>query len=505
VRLNGWGWRHAGRRAWAVRGLDLDVAPGERVLLLGPSGSGKSTVLSAIAGLLAPGQSGEAEGRLLIDGRPAAEVRDRAGLVLQDPESGLVMSRAGDDVAFGLENRGVPADQIWPRVDEALAAVGFTAGRDADTSRCSGGEQQRLVAAGVLAMRPGVLLLDEVTANLDPQGAALVRAALAGVLDATGSTAVMVEHRMEAVVELVDRVVVLTAGGGAVADGPPSEVFGRYGAALAAAGVWVPGRPGPARRTPGRAPTRHRPDEGPSLLRARATGFRYPAAEAAALPPTDAALRAGRTLAVTGANGSGKSTLALLLAGLLRPSSGTVEVAPSLAPAAGGRPIWRWRAQQLVRAVGTVFQDPEHQFVTGSVRAELAFGPTRAGAKPADVQRRVSELLERLALTGLAEANPFTLSGGEKRRLSVATAIATAPAVVIADEPTFGQDARTWAELADLFAELRSNGTALGLVTHDLPLAEALADEVLTLPRDREGSPPKVEWYPSRSRRGAGP
>ncbi|MDQ1604882.1 MAG: energy-coupling factor transport system ATP-binding protein, partial [Actinomycetota bacterium] len=205
MRLQGWGWRHAGRRAWAVRGLDLDVAPGERVLLLGPSGSGKSTVLSAIAGLLAPGQSGEAEGRLLIDGRLAADVRDRAGLVLQDPESGLVMSRAGDDVAFGLENRGVPADQIWPRVDEALAAVGFTAGRDADTSRCSGGEQQRLVVAGVLAMRPGVLLLDEVTANLDPQGAALVRAALAGVLDATGSTAVMVEHRVEAVVDLVDR------------------------------------------------------------------------------------------------------------------------------------------------------------------------------------------------------------------------------------------------------------------------------------------------------------
>ena len=205
------------------------------MLLLGPSGAGKSTLLAALAGLLDPSDAGEPEGEVLLDGRPARQARARAGLVLQDPEAALVMGRAGDDVAFGLENRGVPTAEIWVRVDEALRAVGFPYPRDTATGALSGGEQQRLALAGILALRPGLLLLDEVTANLDPDGVALVRSVLARVLDDTGATAVIVEHRVEQVVDLVTRAVVLEAGGGVVADGPPGEVFGQQGAALAAA------------------------------------------------------------------------------------------------------------------------------------------------------------------------------------------------------------------------------------------------------------------------------
>ena len=229
VDVRGWGWRHGGRQAWALRGVDLRIEPGERVLLLGPSGAGKSTLLAALAGLLDPADAGEHEGAVLLDGRPAREARARAGLVLQDPEAALVMARAGDDVAFGLENRGVPTDEIWPRVDEALRPVGFPYGRDTATGALSGGEQQRLALAGILALRPGLLLLDEVTANLDPDGVALVRSVLARVLDDTGATAVIVEHRVEQVVDLVTRAVVLEPGGGVVADGPPAEVFGAAG------------------------------------------------------------------------------------------------------------------------------------------------------------------------------------------------------------------------------------------------------------------------------------
>jgi energy-coupling factor transport system ATP-binding protein len=384
------------------------------------------------------------------------------------------MGRAGDDVAFGLENRGVAADEIWRRVDEALALVGFPYGRDGDTGRLSGGEQQRLALAGVLALRPGLLLLDEVTANLDPDGVALVRTVLDRVLDETGATAVVVEHRVEAVLDLVTRAVVLEPGGGVVADGPVAEVFARQGDALAARGVWVPGRqPGVPRRSQATA--------GPTLLSGRGVGFRYPARDFDALAPTDITVRSGRALALTGPNGTGKSTLALAVAGLLRPTYGDVVAEPALDPPAPTRAMWRWRGRELVTRVGTVFQDPEHQIVTSSVREELRVGPLRAGRSEAQVDARADELLERLGLTALAAANPYTLSGGEKRRLSVATAIATSPRVVVADEPTYGQDSRTWAELVALLAELRDGGCGLLLVTHDQDLVTALADDTVIM------------------------
>jgi energy-coupling factor transport system ATP-binding protein len=470
----GWGLRYPGRRAWALRGLDLVVRPGERVLLLGPSGAGKSTLLAALAGLVEPGGGAETEGSLLVDGRDPREARDRTGLLFQDPEAQIVMGRAGDDVAFGLENRCVPTADIWPRVDAALAAVDFPYGRDRPTHALSGGEQQRLALAGTLALRPGLLMLDEPTANLDPDGAAEVRGAVARVLDAGDVTLLLVEHRLDDVLPLVDRAVVLEAGGGVVADGPPADVFRSHGTRLAHAGVWVPDHPPapPVRR--GEAGTE------PLVIAERVT-FRYPGAERDALPATDVRVRAGEALGIVGPNGSGKSTLAMLLAGLLRPSAGAVRATEKLAAGRGMEQLADWSARELARHVGTVFQDPEHQFLTASVRDELLLGPRRIGVPDADARRRADELLERLHLAALAGANPFTLSGGEKRRLSVATALATAPAALVLDEPTFGQDRRTWAELLHLLAALRDEGRGICVVSHDPPFVRALADRVLTL------------------------
>jgi energy-coupling factor transport system ATP-binding protein len=169
------------------------------------------------------------------------------------------------------------------------------------------------------------------------------------------------------------------------------------------------------------------------------------------------------------------------MAGLLRPTSGEVRAEPALEPPQPPRPLWRWRGRDLVSRVGTVFQDPEHQIVTGTVRDELTIGPRRAGAPEAAASARADELLERLGLAKLAGANPYTLSGGEKRRLSVATAIATSPRVVVADEPTFGQDSRTWAELVGLLGDLRDAGCGLLLVTHAEALVDALADRTVTM------------------------
>ena len=435
------------------------------MLLLGPSGAGKSTLLAALAGLFDPETSGEPEGELTVDGRPAREARSRTGLVLQDPDSQVVMARAGDDVAFGLENAAVPADDIWRRVTGALTAVGFPYGPDRSTSALSGGEKQRLALAGVLARRPGLLLLDEPTANLDPQGATLVRAAVAAVQDATGATTVLVEHRVADALPLVDRVVVLAPGGGVVADGPPADVFARHGDRLAAAGVWVPGRPHPRRPATG--------PPGAAVLTGTGLTHRYDGQEPSAYE--DVALHRGEALALTGANGSGKTTLAMLLAGLRAPTTGRVR-APG-----EDEPLHRWPARRLARTVGTVFQEPEHQFLATSVAAELDIGPRRQGATAADARRRTDELLQRLHLDHLAAANPFTLSGGEKRRLSVATAIASEPAALVLDEPTFGQDARTWTELLHLLADLRDDGRAVLAVTHDEDFATALADRRLAL------------------------
>ncbi|MDQ2951811.1 MAG: energy-coupling factor ABC transporter ATP-binding protein, partial [Chloroflexota bacterium] len=225
VSARGWGWRHPGRRAWAIRGLDLHIEEGERVLLLGASGAGKSTLLEALAGLLDGSGGGESEGELLVRGVSPLAARVETALVFQDPETQLVMARAGDDVAFGLENRCVPTAEIWPRVHAALAAVGFAYPADRRTEALSGGEKQRLAIAGAIALGPRLLLLDEPTANLDPEGAADIRAVIASLGADRTRAIVLVEHRVADALPLVDRVVVIEGGGGVIADGAPDVVF----------------------------------------------------------------------------------------------------------------------------------------------------------------------------------------------------------------------------------------------------------------------------------------
>jgi energy-coupling factor transport system ATP-binding protein len=458
VVARGLGVRHPSRRAWALTGADLVLEPGERVLLTGASGAGKSTLLAALAGIL-DAEGTEVTGELTVDGGSPRAARNRLGLLAQDPDSQLVMTRAGDDVAFGLENAGLPPEQIWPRVDEALAAVGFPYGRERPTQALSGGEKQRLVLAGALARRPGLLLLDEPTAQLDPPGAALVRAAVARSTADRGATVVVVDHDAQPWLPLVDRVVEVVPGG------------------LVAHPVgWRP-RPRTAGLDLPQAP------DGPVLLTAQAAGFTYRGSPAPALPPTTAVLRSGRALAVTGANGTGKSTLALLLAGLRAPTTGRLTASAELTGAVrrGYDAPHRWRAGELVSRIGTVFQHPEQQFLTGRLHDELALGPLRSGEHAAEARATADALLERLDLTAFADANPYTLSGGQQRRLSVATALATAPRVLVLDEPTFGQDAATWRELVTLLAEQRAQGCAVTVVTHDADLVAVLADDRLEL------------------------
>ena len=470
-----WGWRHAGRKNPALSGVDLDIAPGERVLVLGPSGSGKSTLMGGLAGLLGGAEEGEATGTLTVDGVAPAEARGRVGLLMQDPEAQVVLARVGDDVAFGMENLGVAREEIWPRVENSLEAVGLSVPLDHSTTELSGGQKQRLALASILAMGPGLLLLDEPTANLDPSGVAEVRAAVETVVERTGATVVVVEHRVDVWASLVDRVIVV-ADGAIAADGPLNEVLEQQGDALRERGIWLPGDDVAAEvgAAPEVAPAS---SEATPIARVADLTIGYDKA-APVRSGIDLTIERGVSTCIVGANGAGKSTFALTLAGLLPPLEGTVEVQAS--DGTRGDPH-EWSSKQLLGRMSMVFQEPEYQFLASTVAEELAIGPRAAGMSEAEIAPLVDEHLEALGLTTLARANPMTLSGGEKRRLSVATALISAPELLILDEPTFGQDRGTWLGLVRLLRAALARGVTLVSITHDPAFVAAMGQRVVDL------------------------
>lgn len=422
--LTGVGYRHASRSTDALSGVDLTVEEGEIVLLTGDSGSGKSTLLHAVAGVLGDEEDGHLTGEIAVDGP--------VGMVLQDPDSQVISARVGDDVAFGAENLRVPREEIWPRVERALAQVGLDLPFDHPTAQLSGGQKQRLALAGVLAMGARVILLDEPTANLDPAGRQAVVDAVGVLARDTGATVIIAEHR---------------------------------------AHHWLALNPTLYRLSPGGIQRLERLPDPPEVPLAPGT-TNAPVAWARDLltqwgPPRAVSIPGAASTVITGANGTGKSTFAATLGGLIAPRSGELDYAESIRRGQKG-PSHKWRSSALAARIGQVFQDPEHQFAFRSVREELA--ATGASATSVDT------LLERLRLAHLAAANPFTLSGGEKRRLSVATALITEPALLICDEPTFGQDDAGFLEMIALFRELTEAGRTVVSVTHDELFRRALGD-----------------------------
>ena len=528
LRFDNWGYRHASRKYFSVRGLNLTVEAGQRVLLLGASGIGKSTILEGAAGLLGsngyerqdPGQEdgimidaegGATEGHVFVDDVPVHEAIGRVGLVLQDPDAQAVFQRLGDNVAFGPENLHVERGEIWRRVDSSLAAVGLQGLQlHRSVTHLSGGQMQRLALAGALAMRPSVLLLDEPTANLDPDGVTQVVTAVRDVLDEFRSTMVLVEHHAEPWIDLIDRVIVLgsqtdqDAANGQerhtviMADGTPNEVFRDSNLDFARLGIWVPRRYMRGECRIGAIHTGSEPDypacEGtgePVLCTKNLAIGRNGKAVATGI---DLAFKQGQITALVGANGAGKSTLALTLAGLLEPVDGEVSASGELAAGAHGVHPGDWKSTELASRISYVFQNPEHQFATGSVLDEVMLGPLRVGVEESQARERARTLLRRFDLLCYENANPYTLSGGEKRRLTVAAALASAPRVLILDEPTFGQDRCTWMQMVQLIHDLRSDGVSIIVVTHDRELVTALGARVIELQPENS----RREWEPAQ-------
>ena len=491
-------WRPFGRREPVLADICLTIEPGEHVLLAGPSGSGKSTLLRALAGVLTTTESGDLSGRVDVGGAALAEAA--IGLLVQDPTDAMVASRVGRDVAFGLENAGTPQEQMWGRIRESLRSVTFPYGTEHAVQALSGGEAQRLALAGVLVMRPGLVLLDEPTSMLDPVSAAAVRRAVRDAVVESGATMIIVEHELEPWLALVDRIVILGPKGVIRADGPPGITLQTGALSLASQGVWVPGVPAP---TPVLIPDQlcapmTASPRGRDLIQAQQVSVRRTdsvglhggsggRSSTQILTDVTAVARAGEIVAVVGASGAGKSTLAAAMAGLEPPSSGEVTAALALRIGTEVRPAY-WRAPDIARRIGWVPQQAELAVIGRTVREDALVTCRAVGLdKPTD-ETRVDELLGVLGLSELADTDPHHLSGGELRRLALVGAIAHGPSVLVLDEPTVGQDRQTWAAVAGVIIAARSAGVAVFVTTHD-PLLIRLADRTITLKRGREVSP----------------
>lgn len=471
---------HEGAAHPALQDVSFDVHSGEVVLLLGPSGSGKSTLTLALNGLIPQSVEHAAmTGSVQVSGRETgatavAQLSTEVSMVFQDPDSQLVTGTVLDEVAFALENLRLPASEVLARSEQALRRMGLWGRRRWNPDLLSGGGRQRLAIACALALRSRVIVLDEPTANLDPQGVRDVYSALDELIrDVEERAIVLVEHDVDAAVDLATRVIALDHEGRVLLDGPAPETLQQRAETLRELGVLSPDDTMPESEAGATAQRAARPlvdaTRGPAVT-VRDLVVDKRGTRVLDVPHLDIAR--GSFTAIMGANGAGKTTLLQALGGVVPPTRGTVLV--------DGLDAGRASPRALAAHIGFVFQNPEHQFVAGTVRDELAHGLRLQRVGAAEIEERVDEMLARFGLAAKAHVHPFLLSGGEKRRLSVGTALIARPSVIALDEPTFGQDRARAAELLGQLQELQRAGTTVVIVTHDRRLvAEYATDAVL--------------------------
>ncbi|MEE1787795.1 ATP-binding cassette domain-containing protein [Streptomyces sp. SP17BM10] len=478
--------QYADAAAPALSGLDLTVPEGELCLLVGPSGSGKSTLLGTVSGLVPHFTGGTLHGRVTVGGRDTRahrprDLADLVGTVGQDPVTHFVTDTVEDELAYGMESLGLPADVMRRRVEETLDLLGLADLRDRALGSLSGGQQQRVAIGSVLTVHPRVLVLDEPTSALDPGAAEEVLAVLQRLVHDLGTTVLMAEHRLERVVQYADQVLLLAPGAPPVL-GEPADVMAHSPVHPPVVGLgrlagWQPlplsvrdarRKAAPLReRLDGRRPTAAPAPTGPPLATADRLAVRR--GPVAALRGVDLVLRPGEISALMGRNGAGKSTLLGSLVGLHAPASGTVRV--------GDRTPHRTRPADLIRQVGLVPQDPRDLLYGESVTAECAAADTDAGA-PAGTCRA---LVERL-LPGIADtAHPRDLSEGQRLTLALAVVLTARPPLLLLDEPTRGLDYAAKARLVEILRGLAAEGHAVLLATHDVELAAELAHRTVIL------------------------
>ncbi|MDF2658179.1 MAG: thiW [Paenibacillus sp.] len=448
-----------GAPALTFRDLSFEVKRGEKVLLLGPSGCGKSTLLQVLSGLIPRAVDVPVTAERIV-------VPERWAFVFQDPDTQFCMPFVDEELAFVLENLLVPREEMKQRMGVLLSQVGLELEElHTPIAALSQGMKQRLAIASALALEPDVLFVDEPTALLDPEGTKQVWETIRKAGE--GKTVIIVEHKIDEIVDYIDRVVLFGKSGEITADGPAADLFANYGHRLAEDGIWYPGVWDNYIRSGRYAPWTGEPAAASAGPLIRLDRFEVWRGKKQKQYVESAEVSAGEWIAVTGPNGAGKSTLLLGLMGLLQ-TAGGYEL--------NGRPAEQTRG--LSAEIAFVFQNPEFQFVTNSVYDEVAFSLRQEKRPEAEVEAKTSALLADFDLTQRKDNHPFQLSLGQKRRLSVASAIVKEQRILLLDEPTFGQDAKNTFALLERLEAWRRQGTAIVMVTHDPDIVSLFATRI---------------------------
>jgi energy-coupling factor transporter ATP-binding protein EcfA2 len=479
--VRGLSFRYRDRSRWALKDISLELQAGKLMLAAGPSGCGKTTLARCINGLIPRSYKGEMTGSIEVCGQDTSEmslaqISQSVGTILQDPERQILGTKVINEVAFGLENLGLPREEIRERALAAMSRLGITELRERETFRLSGGEKQKVALAGVLAMEPRVLMLDEPLASLDPASAKEALHMVRDLVD-QGMAILIVEHRVEDVLKIRPDVALFLREGEITYHGSIQgmmESVDYHEVKLPAALVMERAAndpPGPEKL----ASQRKRPQDAPPLVEFQEVSFSY---EEGVPVLRDVSLQvwAGDVLAVLGPNGAGKTTLVKHAIGLLKPQAGDVRVA--------GRSTRELSVAEVAKTLGYVFQSPSHMLFAPTVTEELAFGPKNLGHGTQEIGKEVAGAIEIMNLSGMEEDPPLALSFGQQKRVSIAAILAMGSTILVMDEPTAGQDYRNYMDFMDSILQLPSFASIL-FITHDIDLAVVYANRILLMDQGR--------------------
>lgn len=474
IRLNNFSlWYENKEQSPVLNNLTFSIYSNQITLLMGTSGSGKSSLALCLNGIYPEAVEGISSGDIYFEGNhikqyAKGELSQYIGIVFHDPESQFCMLTVEDELAFTLENRKVPSKEMPDRIQKILRLMKMENYTKRELHELSGGEKQKIALAAVLLLEPKLIILDEPIANLDPISSIEFINLVHQIKQKTNTSFFIIDHQSDDWLPIMDRLLVLGKKGSLIANGKPDEIFQEM--IMEQEGIFLPKE----YQEPYPFDKRLIKQKQRIIYSLEHVSFSYKGM--GVLHDINLELFQGEMVAIVGQNGAGKSTLLQLMSGLLIPDSGEVTFYD--------KPLGAWKENELRSKMGFVFQNPEHQFITDTVYDEIAFSMRLNGISDELINYNVLKLLDQFNLTHLQHANPFSLSGGQKRRLSVATMLDEIPALVLLDEPTFGQDAHNTREMIANLLKLLESGTSIVMITHDMDLAD-YADRILVLDQQR--------------------